>query len=64
MLTLASGDPGAFDNGERETWRSTHADLAERQAGSVAIRKFNVKGLCIPFIVALLDGRNNPFYHC
>ena len=56
---VVAGDPGAFENHEREAWKRTHVDLVGTSTGGSAdrfvVRKFNVRERLIPVLWELVD---------
>ena len=64
---LVVGDPGAFENREREARKPTHMDLVGSSTGCsadrVAVRKFDVRELLIPVILELVEHHSRHLGH-
>ena len=64
---LAAGDPGAFENHEREAWKRTHVDLVGTSTGGSAdrfvVRKFNVWQGDVPVVLSFVDDHHQHLSH-
>ena len=56
--TLASRDSGAFENRQRETWKSTNVNLVggrtRRRADRTAVSELDVRELQIPVVLSFI----------
>ena len=65
--TLVSRDSGAFENRQRETWKSTHVSLAGRQArcraDGIVVGELDVRELQIPVVLPFIHDRCQHLSH-
>ena len=63
--TLVSRDSGAFENHQREAWKSTHVNLVGRQTRRRADRicELDVRELQIPVVLSFVDDHSQHLGH-
>ena len=56
---VMTGDPGAFENREREARKPTHVDVVGSSTGGsadlIVVRKFDIRELLISVVLLLVD---------
>ena len=57
--TLVSRDSGAFENRQRETWKSTHVNLVggqtRRRADRIVVCELKVRELQVPIVLSFIN---------
>ena len=65
--TLVSRDSGAFENRQRETWTSTHANLVggqtRRSADRIVACELDVGELQVPVVLSFIDDHSEYLGH-
>ena len=65
--TLVSRDSGAFENRQRETWKSTHVILVggqtHRRADRIVLCEFDVRELQVPVVLSFIDHHSQHLGH-